>query len=71
MLLVTALVRGVMASARTPVALVRRHREIRDPLDLDRSYYPARGSRGYELVPKDAFMAEVEALLEEVTRPPA
>ena len=63
-----ALVRGVLTSARTPVALVRRHRESRDPLDLERTYYPARGSRGYELVPKDRYLAEVEALLREVTR---
>jgi len=44
-------------------AEVRRHLEPRRRLRLDQPYYAARGSRGYELVPKDAYLEEVEALL--------
>ena len=44
-------------------AEVRRHLEPERRLRLDQPYYAARGSRGYELVPKDAYLEEVEALL--------
>ncbi len=61
----------VLASERVAVgfwsvlrpAEVRRHREPRRPLRLDQAYYPARGSRRLELIPKDAYLEEVEALL--------
>jgi len=66
----------VLASERVAVgfrallrpAEVRRHQEPRRRLRLDQPYYPARGSRGYELVPKDAYLEEVERLLSELGR---
>ena len=65
----------VLASERVAVGIwsvlrpaeVRRHREPRRPLRLDQPYYPARGSRGYELIPKDAYLEEVEGLLADLS----
>ncbi len=48
---------------RALVAVFRRHRAPRPEPRLDTPYYPARGSRGLELIPKDRYMREVETLL--------
>ena len=58
----------VSGTFRVPTAIVRRAREVRRPLSLEHPYYPARGERGIELLPKDRYLAEVETLLHEVTR---
>ena len=54
---------AVAAVRRTPPAEVRRHHLPRLQLSLSQPYYLARGSQGYELLPKDAYLEEVEALL--------
>ena len=56
----------VLASRRflLPPAEVRRYQEVRTPLSLEHPYYPARGERGIELLPKDRYFEEVESLLE-------
>ncbi len=48
---------------RAPVAWVRERRDARTTLSLEQRYYAARGERGVELVPKDAYLQQVEDLL--------
>ena len=48
---------------RTPAAWVRERRDARVALSLEQRYYAARGERGVELVPKDAYLQQVEDLL--------
>ncbi len=55
---------------RRPHAWVWEQRQARTGLELERPYYPARGSQGIVLVPKDAFLQEVEDLLFTSTAPP-
>ncbi len=55
--------RALPARLRVPPAEVRRDPELRALPDLATPYYAARGSRGIVLVPKDRYLAEVEALL--------
>jgi len=65
---------GLLASTvshawvRPPLARVRRNPDVRRAPTLDQSYYPARGTRGIELVPKDAYLQSVEDLLFKSTR---
>ena len=54
---------------RRPTARVWEQRQPRLRLELDRPYYPARGSRGIALVAKDAYLQEVEDLLFTCTAP--
>lgn len=55
--------RSVGAWVRRPPAWVRQQRSPRTALTLEHPYYPARGERGVVLVPKDAYLQEVEDLL--------
>ena len=48
---------------RAVVALFQRYRAPRPRPRLDTPYYPARGGKGLELIPKDDYMQSVEALL--------
>ncbi len=57
----TALPRRLWA----PPAEVRREPQRRRPPDLATPYYAARGSRGVELVPRDAYLEAVERVLAE------
>ena len=52
-----------------PPAEVRRDPELRLPPDLGTPYYAAYGSRGYELIPKDAYLEAVEGILAEISHP--
>jgi hypothetical protein len=55
--------RSAQAWARRAPAWVREQRNARTPLTLEHPYYPARGEHGVVLVPKDAYLQEVENLL--------
>ncbi len=48
---------------RPPVAWVRERRDACTALALEQRYYAARGERGVVLVPKDAYLQQVEDLL--------
>ena len=50
--------------APSPVpAQIRPAEEVRELLKLDLPYYPARGLRGYVLIPKDRYFSETEHVL--------
>jgi len=53
--------------AHTPKEAFRHYDEVRPVLSLNMTYYPARGERGYVLIPKDEFLEAAEALLQRVT----
>ncbi|ADR35472.1 hypothetical protein [Oceanithermus profundus] len=62
--------RSVRVWTHRAPAWVWEQRQARTPLSLGLPYYPARGARGIELVPKDAYLQEVEDLLFTCTAPP-
>jgi len=51
-----------------PPAEVRRDPWLRPAPDLATPYYAARGSRGVELIPRDAYLEAVERVLLENAR---
>lgn len=53
--------------AHTPKEAFRHYDYVRPVLSLNMTYYPARGERGYVLIPKDEFLEAAEALLQRVT----
>jgi len=55
--------RSVRVWTRRAPAWVWERRDRRPPLSLETAYYPARSARGVVLVPKDAYLQEVETLL--------
>lgn len=57
------------ASRERPARFIR-YDEPRLELDLEGSYYLARGSRGPVLLPYDSYMEQVEELLSICTRHP-
>lgn len=48
---------------KPPPALVQEYQQVRSPLRLDFSYYPARSDQGYVLIPWDEYMEEGEEFL--------
>ncbi|APD08383.1 MULTISPECIES: hypothetical protein [Thermus] len=62
--------RGPRLLPRPPTALVRAYAEVRVPVGLEGSYYPARQVEGYALIPWDRYMQEAEEALVEATRSP-
>jgi hypothetical protein len=56
--------RGPRLLPRPPTALVRAYAEVRVPVGLEGSYYPARGEGGVVLIPWDRYAEEAEELLE-------
>lgn len=61
--------RSVQVWVRSTPPWVWETRRVRPPLSLEQTYYPARGTRGVELIPLDAYMQEVEELLFICTAP--
>lgn len=45
-------------------AQIRRYEGVRRELSLEVPYYPAQGSSGYVLIPKDPYFQQTEAFLE-------
>lgn len=61
--MIERLSRYLVPRNRPLVGRYRRYDEVRASLDLDSSYYLARGSGGPELIPYDDFLEEVETTL--------
>jgi len=57
---------AVFPRVRARPAEVRKHQELRPKLRLDQPYYLAQVEKRRVLIPKDRYLAEVEALLQEV-----
>ncbi|WP_457637953.1 hypothetical protein [Oceanithermus sp.] len=61
--LIEGLSRYLVPRQRPRIGSYRRYDDIVTRLDLNATYYLARGSRGPELIPYDEFLEEVENML--------